>query len=73
MDTLVEKVARAICEADGVDPDQIGSGMGYAMPRGIDNYRMWEARKKQASAAIYCILQGETPIIMWPPEGEDSE
>ena len=55
MDTLVEKVARAICEADGVDPDQIGSGMGYTMPRGIDNYRMWEARQKQAQYAIDCI------------------
>ena len=60
MDTLVEKVARAICEADGVNPDQIGSGLGYIMPRGIDNYRMWEARRKQAQYAIDCIRRADS-------------
>ena len=54
---LIEKVARAICIADGVNPDQIGSGLGYGMPKDIDNYRMWEARKKQAQAAIDCITK----------------
>jgi len=58
---LVEKVARAICEADGVDPEQIGYGMGYGIPRDVNNYRMWEARRKQAIAAIDCIItHGET-------------
>lgn len=52
---LVTLVARAICVADGVNPDQIGYGMGYSVPRGINNYRMWEARRKQAEAAIACI------------------
>ena len=59
MNTLIEKVARALCEADGVNPDQIGSGMGYSIPRGINNYRMWEARKKQAQYAIDCIRRAD--------------
>jgi hypothetical protein len=35
--------------------------MGYGIPRDVNNYRMWEARQKQAIAAIDCIItHGET-------------
>lgn len=53
---LIEKVARAICVADGVDPDKIGHGMGYGMPREAKSFPLWEARKKQAIAAIDCAM-----------------
>jgi hypothetical protein len=46
----IEKVARAICVADGVDPDAEGYG-GVQMPVG-ERYPLWKAREKQARAAI---------------------
>jgi len=49
--TLVEKVARAICAAEGIDPDGMGWGMGVRMPLG-QQYRLWEVRVKEAQAAI---------------------
>lgn len=48
---IVEKVARAICEADNCSPDAISCGLGNTMPDGV-KYKLWEARVKQANAAI---------------------
>lgn len=46
-----ENVARAICRADGVDPDAIGYGLGVRMPKDA-KYPLWQARLAQARAAI---------------------
>lgn len=51
MADMVEKVARAICRADGVDPDAIGYGLGVQMPKDAE-YPLWKAREAQARAAI---------------------
>lgn len=48
---LIEAVCRAICRAEGVDPDAEGYGLGVCMPVGA-KYRLWEARRRQAEAAI---------------------
>lgn len=48
---IVERVARAICEADGIDPELICAGMGVRMPEG-EKYAAWKYRIKQAEAAI---------------------
>jgi hypothetical protein len=48
---LIERVARAICAADGVDPDDEGYGLGTRMPLGVPTF-LWEARVAQAIAAI---------------------
>lgn len=47
----IERVARAICVADGCDPDAIGYGLGIHMPKDA-KYPLWKARVKQAEAAI---------------------
>ncbi len=51
MSEMVERVARAICTADGCDPDAIGYGMGVLMPDGT-KYPLWCAHVKRAEAAI---------------------
>lgn len=48
---LIEAVARAICIADGVGPDLESIGLGVIMPKGV-RYKLWEARRKQAEAAM---------------------
>ncbi len=48
--TLVETICRAICVADGVDPDAEGCGLGVHMPEG-EKYPLWKAREKQAVAS----------------------
>ena len=52
---LIEAVCRAICRAEGVDPDAEGYGLGVCMPVGA-KYRLWEARRRQADAAIEALL-----------------
>lgn len=47
----VERVARAICIADNVDPDLEVCGMGVQLPVG-QIARAWQARIRQAEAAI---------------------
>lgn len=51
MTNMIERVARQICMADGVDPDAEGYGLGVQMPEG-ELYPLWRARIKQARAAI---------------------
>lgn len=56
---LIEKVARAICEADDVNPD----GKGYAISEktiqrlGTEGYPLWRFRELQAKAAIGVITE----------------
>jgi hypothetical protein len=51
MNEMVERVARAICVADGVDPDMLCSGLGNIIPEG-ETWTAWRVREKQARAAI---------------------
>ena len=57
-DSQVESVCRAICVAEGVDPDREATGLGYSMPKGI-TYPLWKAREKAARAAIVVLLGEE--------------
>ena len=50
MDT-VEKVARALCKSDGVDPEKNCVGVGRIIPKG-ETWKAWEVRREQAKAAI---------------------
>ena len=52
-DEIIEKVARAICEADHVDPEKICVSIGSRahLPIG-SSYPAWEYRIEQAKAAI---------------------
>lgn len=50
---IVEKVARAICIADGCDPDATGYAVTDETRVEIgESYPLWKARIKQAEAAI---------------------
>lgn len=51
MSDLIEAVARAICVAERVDPDESGIGGGVLIEKG-KKYKMWEVRIKRAEAAI---------------------
>lgn len=54
---VVEVVARAICIAEGVDPDASTVGMGFYLPEG-KNALLWEARANAARAAITALHDG---------------
>jgi hypothetical protein len=54
MSDIVEAVARAICVAEGLDPDKTGIGFGYRIPVGVE-YALWEAQRKNAEAAIAAV------------------
>ena len=56
---MIERIARAICIADGVDPDAEGYGLGVQMPEG-ERYPLWKAREKQARAAIAALKEETT-------------
>ena len=53
---LSEAIARAICAADGVDPDKQLCGMGVSMPVG-ELYPAWRGRLKQARATLIAISE----------------
>jgi hypothetical protein len=68
---LVERVARAICIADGDDPDmcvrQIGRAptrgtIGHAIPTWECTERAWERRLPAAHAVIALVLEEATKI-----------
>lgn len=49
--TMLEKMCRIICKAEGVDPDAVGVGIGNIMPEG-EEYPLWKARVPVAEALI---------------------
>lgn len=49
--TKFEELCRAVCVADGVDPDKEGAGLGAQMPEGAI-YPLWQARTKQVRAML---------------------
>ena len=60
--TKIEEVARAICIADGVDPDAVGYGLGAQMPKDVE-YPLWKARVAQARAAIRAMREPNEAMI----------
>ncbi len=55
MNELVEKVARAICETEGIDPDRTSRmGMGSSFDNGIPR---WKDYEQHAQAALSTIRQ----------------
>ena len=44
---LSERICRAICIAEEVDPDRDGVGLGVLIPKG-QKYKLWEARMRVA-------------------------
>lgn len=55
----LEEIARAICVADGVNPDAEGCGVGHSIPKG-ERYPLWKARLKQAAAVQQLIIDKQT-------------
>ncbi len=53
-DSLVEKVARALCISQKIDPDATGFGMGRGMPKG-KTYPIWHAWRRMAAASIEAV------------------
>ncbi len=49
--TLRERIARAMCVAEKVDPDAMGYGQGWIMQKDMP-YRLWEARLHLVDAAL---------------------
>jgi|688.fasta_scaffold183339_7 hypothetical protein len=54
MSDIVEAVARAICVAEGLDPDKTSIGFGHRIPVGV-KYKLWEAQRWKAEAAIAAV------------------
>jgi hypothetical protein len=54
MSDIVEAVARAICVAEGLDPDKTSIGFGHTIPKGVE-YKLWQAHVKKAGAAIAAV------------------
>jgi len=54
MSDIVEAVARAICVAEGMDPDRTSIGFGHRIPKGVE-YKLWEAQREKAEAAIAAV------------------
>jgi hypothetical protein len=54
MSDIVEAVARAICVAEGLDPDKTSIGFGHIIPKGVE-YKLWQAHVKKAGAAIAAV------------------
>lgn len=50
-DDLIEPVCRVMCEADGVDPDKEGYGLGVQMPQG-ERYPLWKSRERAAHMVL---------------------
>jgi hypothetical protein len=54
MSDIIEAVARAICVAEGLDPDKTSIGFGHRIPVGV-KYKLWEAQRWNAEAAIAAV------------------
>lgn len=61
VDDKIERVARAICSADGVDPDKTCVGMGIRMPLG-QKYPAWVARMEHAEAVLNVLENNEREL-----------
>jgi hypothetical protein len=67
-DLEIRLMARAICAADGVDPDKECCGLGQTMPYGLI-YPAWKARVRQAEECYNCVVSmGFPPACHTPSE-----
>jgi hypothetical protein len=48
---MIERLCRAVCKVDGVNPDIESEGVGGVMPKG-QRYKLWEARRKVVMAVL---------------------
>lgn len=48
---LIELLCRAVCRAEGLDPDHIAGGLGVSMPKG-STYPLWQARRRIVIAML---------------------
>lgn len=60
--TKLEELCRALCIADGVDPDKEGYGLGQQMPEG-QTYPLWRAREQQVRAMIECLKTPDAAML----------
>ena len=54
--TMREKMARAICAREGVDPDARAHGTGRIMPKDAE-YALWEARLPVVGACLDALTE----------------
>lgn len=63
LDPQLEACCRAMCIAQGDDPDAEGRGMGHSMPLG-SVYKLWEQRIPAARAVIGEWLKAQPSMAM---------
>jgi hypothetical protein len=65
---LVERVARAIAEAGGYDPDALARSCGFAFAHTPQaGWRVWQFFKKDATAAIAIALEEAARVAELAP------
>lgn len=65
--TMREQMARAMCVADGIDPDATGYGMGVSMPVGKE-FPLWQAQLPKLDAAL-AVLENPTEAVIEAGKG----
>lgn len=60
---MIERLCRAVCKTQGIDPDKESEGLGVVMPRGL-RYRLWEAQRAvvQAVLAELAVIDSEMQL-----------
>jgi len=71
-DALTEKVAREICQAQGVDPDAL-SGQGNGDGITWEPCAEWERRIPQARVAIVAVLGHTLQTINWSCDDDSNQ
>lgn len=66
--TMREKMARAMCAANGIDPDETGYGLGNNMPKD-EAYPLWWAQIKNVNAALDALMEPSEEICLCAQEG----
>lgn len=60
--TMRERIARAMCVANGIDPDETGYGLGNNMPKD-EVYPLWWAQIKTVNAALDALMDPTDGMI----------
>lgn len=63
---MLEKMARAMCESEYVDPDAIGYGLGTMEAN--TSYPLWKARLPAVYAALDALMEPTAEMIAAIPE-----
>lgn len=61
-DKLLERIARAICKTEGVDPDFPCPGLGVHVPIG-ETWPAWKVRLPKAKAALEVIAWERVTLV----------